>query len=56
MTPMPPEPADPITELLSMAAQLHELYLAYVQAGFTEAQAIYLIGQQIQAAIRPQGT
>ena len=38
-------PEDPITNLAQAAAQMHELFLAYVNAGFTEAQALYLIGQ-----------
>lgn len=52
----PTEPADPISELLSMTAQLHELYLSYIQGGFTESQALYLIGQQVAAASRPNGS
>lgn len=47
-----PEPEDPITQLAEGAAQLHELFLAYVTAGFTEQQALFLIGQMIQASIR----
>ncbi|MEV8637779.1 hypothetical protein AB0395_39645 [Streptosporangium sp. NPDC051023] len=46
------EPEDPITQLAQGAAQLHELFMAYVNAGFTESQALYLIGQMIQASIR----
>jgi hypothetical protein len=38
-------PADPISELTAMASQLHELYGAYLQAGFTDAQALYLVSQ-----------
>ncbi|MYX14373.1 hypothetical protein GTY67_13300 [Streptomyces sp. SID8374] len=37
-----PEPTDPMTELAAAAAQLHELYATYVQAGFTEPQAFEL--------------
>lgn len=36
-------PELPITELAAAAAQLHELYWAYVQAGFTVEQAMQLI-------------
>lgn len=36
------EPEDPITELAAAAAQLHELYTAYIAAGFTEPQAFEL--------------
>lgn len=35
-------PEDPITQLAAAAAQLHELYTAYLEAGFTEAQAFEL--------------
>lgn len=36
------DPEDPITELAAGAAQLHEVYLAYRNAGFTEQQAFDL--------------
>ncbi|WP_199546573.1 hypothetical protein [Streptomyces sp. N35] len=36
------EPQDPITGLVADAVQVHEIYLAYVQAGFTEQQALEL--------------
>lgn len=32
-----------LTELAMMAAQLHELYSAWVEAGFTEDQAMQMI-------------
>lgn len=35
-------PANPLTALSEAAAQLHELFQAYAQAGFTEKQALYL--------------
>lgn len=37
-----PEPTDPITSLAEGAAQLHEVYLAYLHAGFNEQQALAL--------------
>lgn len=37
------DPSDPITELAAAAAQLHEVYLAYIEAGFTEPQAFDLV-------------
>ncbi|GAA2803056.1 hypothetical protein [Streptomyces showdoensis] len=37
------DPEDPITQLAAAAAQLHELYLAYVNAGFSELQAFELV-------------
>jgi hypothetical protein len=36
-------PADPVTDLAAMAAQLHEAYEAFVAAGFTEAQAMRMV-------------
>jgi hypothetical protein len=39
-----------MTELAQAAAQLHELFTAYVDAGFTEQQALYLIGKLITAS------
>lgn len=36
-------PVDPISDLASQAAQTHELYAAYVNAGFTEPQAMQLV-------------
>lgn len=47
-----PDPEDPITELATAAVSLHELFTAYVGAGFTENQAIYLVGQLIANANR----
>jgi hypothetical protein len=49
-----PVPADPMTQLAEGAAQLHELFLAYKAAGFSEAQAIYLIGVTLRSAIGRQ--
>lgn len=45
------DPADPITELAAAAVQLHEAYSAYVEAGFTEAQAFDLIKVLITAGM-----
>lgn len=36
-------PADPVTELAAGAAQLHEAYESFVDAGFTEAQAMQMV-------------
>ena len=49
-----PPPTDPITILGEAAAQLHEVYCSYIGAGFTEQQALYLIGQIITAEIRKE--
>lgn len=35
-------PNSPLTALAEGAAQLHEVYSAYVAAGFSEQQALYL--------------
>ncbi|MFB6955463.1 hypothetical protein ACFCYB_00145 [Streptomyces sp. NPDC056309] len=40
---MPDSPQDPITHLAAGAAQLHELYTAYVDAGFTPDQAMQIV-------------
>jgi hypothetical protein len=45
-----PNAIDPLTILAQMAVQLHELYLSYVAAGFSEAQALYLVGKLIEAS------
>jgi hypothetical protein len=46
---------DDFTPLGDLAITLHEMYTEYVRAGFTESQAMYLIGKQVEAAARPQG-
>ncbi|MFE9286727.1 hypothetical protein [Streptomyces olivaceus] len=38
-----PCPQDPVTHLAAATVQLHELYGAYIAAGFTEAQALELV-------------
>lgn len=45
-------PPDPVSVLAGIAAQLHELYQAYVAAGFSEGQALYLVGQVLTASAR----
>lgn len=47
-------PTDPITVLMAASVQLHEQYLGYVKAGFTEAQALYLVGQIIRGLLGAQ--
>lgn len=46
------DPEDPITQLAVAAVSLHELFVAYVGAGFTENQALYLVGQIMIGASR----
>jgi hypothetical protein len=41
-----------MTPLVTYAVTLHELYAAFRQAGFTEAQAMFLTGQRMQADAR----
>lgn len=48
---MPDNPQPPLTELAAMAVQFHELYTAYVDAGFTEDQALDLLKAIITAGI-----
>jgi hypothetical protein len=46
---------DDLTPLAEGAAQLHELFVEYVRAGFTEAQAMQLIVAMITANTRRDG-
>lgn len=41
-----------MTPLATYAVTVHEFYSALMQAGFSEAQAIYLTGQRMQADAR----
>jgi hypothetical protein len=38
----PDGPQDPFNSLAAGAAQVHEAYLTFLAAGFTEGQALYL--------------
>lgn len=49
-----PEPTDPITQLAAAAVQLHELYVSYIEAGFTEAQAFDLVKALLLASASQQ--
>ena len=42
-----PPPADPFTAIAMAAASMHEMYVSLLTAGFTEPQAIYLVGQAL---------
>jgi hypothetical protein len=46
-----PEPTDPMTVLSAAATQIHELYQSYVDAGFTEQQALELIKAILVAGV-----
>ncbi|MFF7329661.1 hypothetical protein [Streptomyces sp. NPDC008150] len=37
------DPEDPLTQLAAAAAQLHEVFQAHIEAGFTEQQALELV-------------
>jgi hypothetical protein len=47
-----PPPSDPLTEMAVGAAAAHETWSAYVEAGFTPDQALYLVGCIITAHLR----
>jgi hypothetical protein len=50
---MAASPQEPLTQLGEAAAQMHEMFLAYMQAGFTDQQALYLVGQAVKAMFAP---
>jgi hypothetical protein len=51
---MPNDPKDPITPLMESAASTHELFMSYVNSGFTRIEALYLVGQVLSAAASAQ--
>jgi hypothetical protein len=48
------EPADPMTSLAEGAIQTHELFMAYVNAGFTRSEALRIVIGIVAAHVRPQ--
>ena len=44
-------PEDPVTLLQAGAASQHEMYLAWVSVGFTEAQALELLKAVVMAMV-----
>jgi hypothetical protein len=48
------EPADPMTSLAEGAIQCHELFSAYVSAGFTRPEALQIVIGIVAAYIKPQ--
>lgn len=48
---MPDEPQSPLTELAAAAVQQHELYRSWVDAGFTEQQAMMLLVTTLTALL-----
>lgn len=53
MTPKP-APADPFGQLVEAGTAIHEMFRSYVVAGFTEPQALYLVGSLLAAQVRNQ--
>lgn len=41
-------PDNPIGALLDAAISMHEMYVSFVAAGFTEQQALYLVSQGLR--------
>lgn len=41
-----------VTPLLTFAVSIHELYAAFREAGFSDAQAMYLTAQRMNADAR----
>jgi hypothetical protein len=41
-----------MTPLLTFAVTVHEMYRAFIEAGFTDAQAMYLTAQRMNADAR----
>ena len=48
-------PEDPISELSTGAIQVHELFSAYVNAGFTRPEALDLVLTILSITITQQG-
>lgn len=46
-------PADPFSALAEGAAQLHELFTAYTNAGFSRPEALQIVIAMVTASIRP---
>ena len=51
---MSDQPPEPMTQLAEGAAQTHELFLAYVAAGFTRGEALAFVIAITTAYVRPQ--
>lgn len=46
-------PEDPITALAAAATGMHELFTAYIDAGFTRAEALQILIAVVTAPMRP---
>jgi hypothetical protein len=42
---------DPVSYMLSVAIELHEMKKALVDSGFTDKEALYLVGQAVAAGV-----
>lgn len=42
---------DPVSYMLSIAIELHEMKKALVDSGFTDKEALYLVGQAVAAGV-----
>lgn len=47
-----PPPADPFGVLSEAAVSMHELFVSYCNAGFTEEQSMYLLVQMMGQAFQ----
>ncbi|BFP50081.1 hypothetical protein KCMC57_64490 (plasmid) [Kitasatospora sp. CMC57] len=47
-------PSFPLTQLAQSASAMHEMFVAQVAAGFTEAQALYLVACMVSGGPREQ--
>ena len=41
---------EPISELLASAIAVHEMYVTYQEAGFTSAEALYLVTSMVKGS------
>lgn len=49
--PVSSEPLDPITAMVAIGVELHEMYIALYDAGFTKREALFLVGQAVAAGV-----
>jgi hypothetical protein len=49
-------PTDPMSTLAAGAAQMHEMFMSYVDAGFARSEALQIIIGIMTAGIRPPGS
>ena len=42
---------DPVSYMLSVAIELHEMKKVLVESGFTDKEALYLVGQAVAAGV-----